>query len=45
MPGEFVMKQLSEAKEKILAIARAEKAKKRRQKKRKAKRSFGKKTV
>ena len=40
---EFVKKQLSEVKEKILVIARAENARKRRQKKRKAKRNSKKK--
>ena len=45
MPNEreFVKKQLSEVKEKILVIARAENARKRRQKKRKARRNFEKK--
>ena len=47
MPNEleFLKKQLSEIKEKILAIAKAENARKRRQKKRKARRNFEKKPV
>ena len=42
MPNEreFVKQQLSEVKEKILVIARAENARKRRQKKRKVRRNF-----
>ena len=42
---EFVKKQLSEIKEKILVIARAENTKKHQQKKRKARRNLKKKPV